>query len=50
VTLRAHPLRDGRTGGSFISITLADGQTMKSVPRSAATSTATTGKPATPGP
>lgn len=28
VTLRAHPLRDGRTGGSFISITLADGQTI----------------------
>lgn len=26
VTLRAHPLRDGRPGGSFISMTLADGQ------------------------
>lgn len=26
VKLRAHPLRDGRTGGSFIDITLADGK------------------------
>jgi len=28
VTMRAHPLRDGRTGGSFISITLEDGKTI----------------------
>lgn len=26
VTLRAHPLRDGRAGGSFITMTLADGK------------------------
>jgi hypothetical protein len=26
VTIKAHPLRDGRTGGSFISITLPDGK------------------------
>ncbi|MCC6633691.1 MAG: hypothetical protein IT482_16645 [Gammaproteobacteria bacterium] len=26
VTLKAHPLRDGRPGGSFITLTLADGQ------------------------
>jgi hypothetical protein len=26
VTLKAHPLRDGRPGGSFITMTLADGR------------------------
>ncbi len=26
VTIRAHPLRDGRPGGSFIAITLASGK------------------------
>ena len=26
VTIKAHPLRDGRPGGSFISITLPDGK------------------------
>lgn len=26
VTLKAHPLRDGRPGGSFITLTLVDGQ------------------------
>ena len=26
VTLKAHPLRDGRPGGSFITLTLPDGQ------------------------
>lgn len=26
VTLKAHPLRDGRPGGSFITLTLADGR------------------------
>jgi len=28
VTVRAHPLRDGRPGGSFIDIVLADGRTI----------------------
>jgi hypothetical protein len=28
VFVRAHPLRDGRSGGSFVSITLADGKTI----------------------
>jgi len=31
VTIQAHPLRDGRTGGSFIAITLADGKVVTSV-------------------
>jgi hypothetical protein len=26
VTIRAHPLRDGRSGGSFITLTLSDGK------------------------
>jgi hypothetical protein len=26
VTIKAHPLRDGRPGGSFISVTLPDGK------------------------
>jgi hypothetical protein len=26
VTVRTHPLRDGRPGGSFVSLTLADGK------------------------
>jgi Family of unknown function (DUF6152) len=26
VTIRAHPLRDGRPGGSFVAITLPDGK------------------------
>jgi len=26
VTLKAHPLRDGRPGGSFVTMTLADGR------------------------
>jgi hypothetical protein len=29
--IQAHPLRDGRTGGSFITITLADGRVVTSV-------------------
>ncbi len=28
VTIRTHPLRDGRTGGSFVDVTLADGRTL----------------------
>jgi hypothetical protein len=28
VTIKAHPLRDGRSGGSLISITLADGRVL----------------------
>jgi hypothetical protein len=28
VTIKAHPLRDGRTGGSLITITLADGRVL----------------------
>ncbi len=31
VTVQAHPLRDGRSGGSFIAITLADGKVVTSV-------------------
>jgi Family of unknown function (DUF6152) len=31
VTVQAHPLRDGRSGGSFIAITLADGKIVTSV-------------------
>jgi hypothetical protein len=30
ITLRAHPLHDGRTGGSFIEIKMADGKTIGS--------------------
>jgi Family of unknown function (DUF6152) len=30
ITLRAHPLRDGRSGGSFIEVKLADGKTIGS--------------------
>jgi hypothetical protein len=52
VTLRAHPLRDGRTGGSFISITLADGKTIGGprLPGGANTNAgaAADGKPAPP--
>jgi hypothetical protein len=32
VTLVVHPLRDGRTGGMFMNMTLANGQTYKSSP------------------
>jgi hypothetical protein len=32
VTIKAHPLRDGRTGGSFISITLPDGKVIATKP------------------
>ena len=28
VTVRAHPLKDGRPGGSFVDITFADGRTI----------------------
>lgn len=28
VTVKAHPLRDGRTGGSLISVTLPDGRVL----------------------
>jgi hypothetical protein len=28
VTVRTHPLRDGRSGGSLISVTLADGRVL----------------------
>jgi hypothetical protein len=28
VTIRAHPLRDGRPGGSFVDVTMADGKTL----------------------
>jgi hypothetical protein len=31
IRIQAHPLRDGRTGGSFITITLADGKVVTSV-------------------
>jgi hypothetical protein len=31
IKIQAHPLRDGRTGGSFITITLADGRVVTSV-------------------
>jgi hypothetical protein len=31
IKIQAHPLRDGRTGGSFITITLADGRIVTSV-------------------
>jgi Family of unknown function (DUF6152) len=30
VTVRAHPLRDGRSGGSFVDIKLADGKVIAS--------------------
>ena len=33
VTLKAHPLRDGRPGGSFITLTLADGQVIGALRR-----------------
>jgi hypothetical protein len=33
VTLKVHPLRDGRTGGSYIELTTADGRVMKPAPR-----------------
>ena len=33
VTLKAHPLRDGRPGGSFIAITLADGKVIAPAPK-----------------
>jgi uncharacterized Zn-finger protein len=42
ITLRAHPLRDGRPGGSFISITLADGQVVGTPRRPPAAPPATT--------
>jgi hypothetical protein len=28
VTIRTHPLRDGRTGGSFVDVTMADGRVL----------------------
>jgi hypothetical protein len=31
IKIQAHPLRDGRTGGSFITLTLADGKVITSV-------------------
>jgi hypothetical protein len=36
VTLKAHPLRDGRPGGSFITMTLADGRVIGMPPRTPA--------------
>jgi hypothetical protein len=33
VTIKAHPLRDGRSGGSFIAITLPDGKIVAPAPR-----------------
>jgi hypothetical protein len=36
VTLKTHPLRDGRPGGSFITLTLADGRVIGMPPRAAA--------------
>jgi hypothetical protein len=33
VTLKAHPLRDGRAGGSFITLTLGDGRVIGVPPR-----------------
>lgn len=36
VTLKAHPLRDGRPGGSFITMTLADGRVIGMPQRPAA--------------
>jgi hypothetical protein len=32
IRIKLHPLRDGRSGGSFISITLANGKTIAQVP------------------
>jgi hypothetical protein len=44
VTMKAHPLRDGRPGGSFVSLTLADGKVIGAPQRSA------TGTPASAAP
>ena len=41
VTLKAHPLRDGRPGGSFIALTLADGRVVGMPPRNAGAAAAT---------
>jgi hypothetical protein len=35
VTLKAHPLRDGRPGGSFVTLTLADGKVIGAPQRAA---------------
>ena len=32
VTIRTHPLRDGRTGGSFVDLTTADGKVLGAQP------------------
>ncbi len=31
ITMRAHPLRDGRPGGSFIAVTLEDGKVIETM-------------------
>jgi len=41
VTLKAHPLRDGRPGGSFIALTLADGRVVGMPLRNAGAAAAT---------
>jgi hypothetical protein len=41
VTLKAHPLRDGRPGGSFITMTMADGKVIGMPPRAAGPAPAT---------
>jgi len=40
VTMKAHPLRDGRPGGSFVSLTLADGKVIGAPQRPAPAGTA----------
>lgn len=40
VTMKAHPLRDGRPGGSFVSLTLADGKVIGAPQRPAPASAA----------
>ena len=34
ITVTAHPLRDGRAGAGFVSVTLANGQVLKRAPPS----------------
>ncbi len=48
ITLVVHPLRDGRTGGSLVSATLASGVHLDEAPRAATTSAPTPAAPASP--
>ena len=43
VVLKAHPLRDGRPGGSFVNLTLEDGRVIGRAATGAATAPATSG-------